>query len=187
MGLGKISHAKPHCTSQINNIRDRNLIAILLFIDFRKAFDTLEAELFIRKLFHYGFDNRALSLIRNYFYNRKQIVKMGKYASSYKKIKLGVPQGSVLGPLFFLIFINDLPFYLENLVCKLFADDTTILHTGNDLDKLIDSFKTLLRTFFIWCDQNKLEVNWSKTYVMVITNKRLKKLKDIKSIHLGIA
>ena len=71
--------------SQINGIRDRNKISILLFIDFRKAFDTLSAEFFIRKLFHYGFDNQSLSFIRNYFSNRKQRVKMGKFLSKFLK------------------------------------------------------------------------------------------------------
>ena len=171
--------------SDINLARDKNKIALLLFIDFKKAFDTVDSELLIRKLFHYGFDNQSLSLIRNYFYNRKQFVKMGNNKSDFKKIKLGVPQGSVLGPLFFIIFINDLSFCLESLKFKLFADDTTIYHIGDELSELIVYFNKLLAPFFQWCELNRLDINWSKTYCMVITNKRIKGLKELKEISIG--
>ena len=107
--------------------KKENILA--LFIDFKKAFDLIDPELLFLKLFHYGFDNDALALIENYFRDRQQQVKFRGTSSLFADIKLGVPQGSVLGPLFFLIFINDLPFLLE-LLCKLFADDTTSLLIG---------------------------------------------------------
>ena len=74
--------------SDINKILDKNLIAILLFINFRKAFDLVDAELLLKKLFHYEFDNLVLELIRNYFENRQQLVKNKKTKSSFKPIKL---------------------------------------------------------------------------------------------------
>ena len=70
----------------------------------------------------------------------------------------GVPQGSVLGPLFFLLFINDLPFIIE-LICKMFADDTTLYESDIDLDTLISSFKKKLEPFIEWCKFNKLDIN----------------------------
>ena len=130
--------------TDLNRAKDKRLIAILLFIDFRKAFDLVDAEKLLLKLFHYGFDNNALELIKNYFTDRQQKVKFNGISSSYVKIKLGVPQGSVLGPLFFLIFINDLPFIL-NLLCKLFADDTTLYEYGVDINSLISKFKEALQ------------------------------------------
>lgn len=160
--------------SDINEIRDKKSIALLLFIDFKKAFDTVDSDLLVSKLFHYGFNNASLNLIRNYFINRSQIVKIRKYQSDNEKIKLGVPQDSVLGPLFFLIFINDLPMYLIELKSKLFADDTTIYFDHHDLEVLITEFSRHIRPLFEWCDYNRIDIKWSKTYCMFITNKRVK-------------
>ena len=154
--------------------KDKRLIAILLFIDFRKAFDLVDSKLLLLKLFHYGFDNDALALIENYFRDRQQQVKYRGTSSLFADIKLGVPQGSVLGPLFFLIFINDLPFLLE-LLCKLFADDTTLYLLGDNLESLISKFKDNLKPMLDWCKFNKLDINWDKTYFMFVTNKRLGK------------
>ena len=99
-----------------------------LFIDFRKAFDLVHPDLLILKLFHYGFDNGSLKLIQDYFKNRSQITRLGKSYSKKSDISLGVPQGSILGPLFFLIYINDLAIKSE-LETVLFADDTSLIVT----------------------------------------------------------
>ncbi len=159
--------------SDINNNRDKKLITLLLFIDFRKAFDLVDSDKLIFKLIHYGFDNDSLDLIRNYFSNRSQAVKFDGRISESAPIKLGVPQGSVLGPLFFLIFINDLA-YSVNLCCKMFADDTTLYKAHDDLEKLISKFRDELKGLIDWCKYNTLDINWSKTFFMFITNKRTK-------------
>ena len=110
---------------------------MLLFIDFKKTFDLVDSNLLIEKLFHYGFSNKALDLIKNYFFNRQQKVKIKDTFSDLLLNLLGVPQGSVLGPLF-------LAFLLKDLMDKLFADDTTLIDTHDNMDILITKFKKKL-------------------------------------------
>ena len=164
--------------SEINNNQASKLITILLFIDFRKAFDLVDTKLLLRKLFHYGFDNDSLELISNYFTNRKQHMKLGVNYSNEANINLGVPQGSVLGPLLFLIFINDLPFVVD-LLSKLFADDTTFYKAGPDMNTLISNFNHQLEKLIEWCKFNRIDINFKKTYYMIITRKRIEIPKHI--------
>ena len=121
--------------SELNDAKEKRLIALLLFIDFRKAVDS---KLLINKLFHYGFDNLSLKLICNYFSGRSKLVRLNDVISTMQLIKLGVSQGSVFGPLLFLIFINDLAFILA-LACKLFADDTTLYEVTLSPVEILDS------------------------------------------------
>jgi hypothetical protein len=164
--------------SYLNENRNSRAISLLLFIDFRKAFDLVDSKKLLRKLFHYGFDNSALDMIANYFTDRHQSVKYENKLSPLMAILLGVPQGNVLGPLFFLLMINDLAYILE-LMCKLFADDTTLGDVDKDLSTLINRFVNKLKTLLDWCQFNKLDINWSKTFFMFITNKRVKLPKEI--------
>ena len=100
------------------------------------------------------------------------MVKYGDSTSLNAEIKLGVPQGSVLGPLFFTIFINDLPFMLRRLKNKLFADDTTVYKSGTNVDSLITNFILDVKPLIDWCNINRLDLNWTKTYFLFIKNKR---------------
>ncbi len=125
--------------SDLNKARDKKLINLLLFIDFKKAFDTVDSKLLLAKLFHYGFDTASLLLVADYFNNRHQKTKIGNSFSKSNLILLGVPQGSKLGPLFFLIFINDLLHFLLDVSAKLFADDTTLYCSGTELRDIFRS------------------------------------------------
>ncbi len=161
--------------NELNLSRDKKKTVMLLFIDFRKAFDTVNPKLLLNKLKNYKLNNDALELLINYFECRTQIVKLNQTYSKSLPIKLGVPQGSVLGPLFFSIFINDLPFLL-NLHCKLFADDTTLFKTFDirekSLSENIEIFKADLVPLLDWCNYNKMDINWSKTYFMFVSGNR---------------
>jgi hypothetical protein len=146
----------------------------LLFIDYRKAFDTVNSDLLLCKLENYGLSQNALELFRNYFKNRKQSVKLGNEFSYLLDIKLGVPQGSILGPLLFSIFINDLPFFIK-LKSKLFADDTTLydivdIRNNISLDIAIKNFLRNLEPFLEWCMYDKLDINFKETFFMFISH-----------------
>ena len=176
--------------SDMNEIRSKRLIGILLFIDFRKAFDLVDSRILLIKLKHLGFGDDAIDLIKNYFAERTQIVKYENTKSSILPINLSVPQGSVLGPLFFLLFINDLPFFLKSVTCKMFADDTTIYKSMNDLLELISFFRLVIKDLITWCNFNRFDINWSKTFIIFITNKSVEIPKEIifdeKTIQLNV-
>ena len=157
----------------INKSRDKKLTTVLLFIDFKKAFDTVDSNLLLSKLVHYGFDNNSILLLADYFKNRTQVTKIRNHLSNPKTTLLGVPQGSILGPLLFLIFINDLLFFLSDTQAKLFADDTTLYRSGENLQDIMKDFRLILADLLEWCSKNRLDINWTKTFFMVITNKRL--------------
>jgi hypothetical protein len=152
--------------------RNKRLITLLLFIDFRKAFDLVNPLLLLHKLKIYGFDSASLVLIKNYFTDRSQCVKFDGTLSDFLSILLGIAQGSILGPLLFLIFINDLAFLLDSDKCKMFADDTTTCHTGINIESLLAAFSLSLCKIQNWCSNNRLDINWAKTKIMFIHNKR---------------
>ena len=102
--------------------------------------------------------------------DRLQRVKFNSQLTEKKPLTLGVAQGSCLGALFFLLFINYLAFLLD-LKCKMFADDTTLYESGGNLDNLISHFEKGIEPLIEWCELNKLDINWSKTFFMIITNK----------------
>lgn len=162
--------------SDMNVARDQKQIIMLLFIDFRKAFDTVDSDLLINKLGQYGFDHSSIALLRSYFSDRRQVIKKMDVNQVNQcpplPVTLGVPQGSCLGPLFFLIFINDLPFLLD-LSAKLFADDTTLYRIGNDINQLQKEFSDRAKVMMDWCSDNRIDINWSKTFAMFVTNRRV--------------
>ena len=152
---------------------EKNNKVLTLFIDFKKAFDLIDPKLLWLKLFHYGFDNNALKLMRDYFEDRSIKVRVGKTESSKAGLHIGVPQGSILGPLLFIIYINDLG-YDNDLFAILFADDTTLVDNDPCLETLITKFKVKFSRLNAWIDQNKLFINWSKTKFMIISNDVIK-------------
>ena len=123
------------------------------------------------KLHNYGIRGLVHDWFRDYLTNRTQTVRIQNHESSYKHILYGVPQGSVLGPLLFLIYINDLPGIFVKLNSILFADDSTFFIHGKDPNNLIQLANVDLKYFYDWTLSNRLTINLNKTYYMMFTNK----------------
>ena len=105
---------------------DKKLVTCGIFLDFSKAFDTINHDILLSKLYRYGIRGNPLRWFENYLYNRNQVFKIGDTISSSQTIICGIPQGSTLGPLLFLLYINDLPNCSSKLSFRIFADDTNM-------------------------------------------------------------
>ena len=165
-------HALLEAQSRISRALDKKETAILLLIDFSKAFDMVDHEIMINKLEHYGVRGNLLSWFRSYLSNRQQYVHVNGVDSNMQPLKYGVPQGSILGPLLFIIYINDLP-EISNLAKYIFfADDANILVTGQNLLDIRDKLNGVIAAIDIWVKCNGLKLNVKKTKYMVFSNKR---------------
>jgi retron-type reverse transcriptase len=146
---------------------DKNEYAISLFIDLSKAFDTIDHSLLLKKLYSYGIRGLAYDYIKSYLSNRLQYVETHGMSSSLLSITCGVPQGSILGPILFLLYINDISACTKLLKLFLFADDTTILYSSKDINELIKTMNKELETISDWFKLNKLSLNTAKTNYMI--------------------
>ena len=130
-------HALASLTEMVKSALDDESFACGIFVDFAKAFDTVDHEILLKKLEHYGVRGLANDWFRSYLTNRKQFVSINGFDSELRDVKYGVPQGSVLGPLLFLIYINDLHHAVKYCITHHFADDTNFLY----VDKSQQIFK----------------------------------------------
>ena len=139
----------------------------LLFLDI-KAFDSVSHKKLIKILEHYGICGVANDLINSYLEKRKQFVSIANFNSSYLVIEYGVPQGSILGPLLFLIYINDLPSCLQSLP-RFFADDTALFITGKTLKDIQFQANLELPNVLQWMNANSLILNAAKSEALVVS------------------
>ena len=157
---------------KLNKALDDGNMVIGVFLDFSKAFDTVDHDILLFKLSHYGIRDNALLWFKSYLSNRNQFVTYDGVRSSLKTIKCGVPQGSILGPLLFLIYINDLCNVCGNSLPILFADDSNIFTVGKTLDDIEKLINKELADISMWLNANRLSLNIKKTQYMVFSRKK---------------
>ena len=159
-----------------------------IFIDYSRAFDTIDHNILLAKLSAYGLDETSHKLMKSYLLNRKQRTNLQGSKSTYKPLAYGVPQGSILGPLLFILYTNDLFAQLpSDDSLYMYADDTLILSTGKTEDEAVRISQEKLDIVTSWCRKNKLTINKSKTKHMCITHKKhpLEKHISIDSVDLA--
>src|SRR5437899_2784548 len=157
---------------KVSEAVDKNEFSVGVFIDLSKAFDTINHDILIRKLDMYGVRGIPNLLIKSYLNNRKQYVNYNNCTSTLKPIQCGVPKGSILGPLLFLLYINDMTYCCKYLHFLLFVDDTNIFYSNPDLWKLMHIVNGELDILSDWFKANKLSLNIKKTNYMMFGYKK---------------
>ena len=172
-----------HVVDEVINDLDRNSVPLNIYLDLSKAFDTLDHTILLSKLHYYGISNLELNFFKNYLFNRHQYVQMGTTKSTLKNIKTGVPQGSILGPLLFIIYINDIPCASNFLKIITYADDTTLMCSLNSQDlrnpeELSNIINLELDKISEWLKLNRLSLNIAKSK-FVMFHMPQKKIPDL--------
>ena len=178
------THALISITESIKSLIDTGNIVGGVFIDLQKAFDTVNHDILCEKIAYYGFRGISQDLIRSFLSNRKQYVSINGYNSSESNIKCGVPQGSTLGPLLFLLYINDLHFSLKKSVASHFADDTCITYSAKKIKSLETVLNYELKIISDWLNANRLSLNVNKSKLIIFKTKR--KIIDINNLSIKL-
>ena len=156
----------------IKSLENGNYV-VGVFLDFSKAFDTVDHKIILAKLCHYGIRGSALDWFSSYLTNRKQFVTYNNERSELMNINCGVPQGSILGPLLFLIYINDLANVCKFTMPIFFADDSNLFQDGGSLNEIENILNEELNEIVKWLKVNELTLNVDKTQCMLFTRKKM--------------
>ena len=151
---------------------DRNNCVLGVFLDFSKAFDTIDHNILLQKLDNYGIRGVANDWFGSYLKDRYQYVCYDGTNSGYRKIVCGVPQGSILGPLLFLIYINDLASICKDIFPVMYADDSNLFVEGSDIEVLQTTMNRELVKVSLWLKLNRLSLNIDKTHFMIFKKPR---------------
>ncbi len=167
---------KHSCATALTRMTDTWLSALddgqmvgSAFIDLRKAFDSVNHALLIQKLIVYGCSPGTIAWFSSYLDDRSQIVNFKGSFSESQAIGRGVPQGSILGPLLFIVFVNDIPLHLTECETDLYADDTTVYTIGSTVEEIQNKLQENVSILCKWCKCNDLIINAEKTNSMLIT------------------
>ena len=163
---------------------DNSKAHAVLFIDLKKAFDTVDHDILLAKLHHYDTNGIEHNWYCSYLNDRKRLCKVNGESSKIQFIEIGVPQGSCLGPLLFLRCINDLPFALREAHVTIYADDTTISYSSDNMEDLVVVVKSELSRLNRWLEGNKLSLTVVKTQAMIMKSKQ--KLSRMKQSYCAI-
>jgi hypothetical protein len=155
----------------LNMAINNNKYSIVVFLDYSKAFDTVSHDLLLKKLYRYGFRGCVSDFLKSYFSSRKQSVKIKNSFSDVLDVNIGVPQGSSLGPLYFLIFVNEFTKICRYCKSILYADDSVIYLSGDTLSELQDRVNHDISLIYKWSKANGLTLNIDKTKCMLVTTR----------------
>ena len=167
-------HAIITLVDRITNSLDKGDIVISIFLDLKKAFDTVDHPTLLNKLYAYGIRGNAFNWFKSYLSERSQYVVYDSKQSKTQTVQCGVPQGSIFDPLLFIIYMNDICNASELLFSILYADDTSVQISGNDITYLVSSMNAELELLSKWFKANKLSLNAQKTFYLVFHRARIK-------------
>ena len=177
-----IIHLLNHCASSASKPDPEFTLAVLC--DLSKAFDVIDHDILLTKLRNYGVRGIANDWFRSYLSDRKQFVEINGIKSKMVPIQIGVPQGSILGPLLYLIYVNDIGNSCNGNILS-FADDTTLYMSNSDFTELYANANQQANALYQWFCANKLSLNANKTKYIVIRPKHMKECLSQHSIHIG--
>ena len=162
------------------NAMNNNQTTISVYIDAMKAFDTVDHGILLKKIKYYGISGKCAKWVENYLKNRKQYTVANDTISDPADITYGVPQGSVCGPLLFLLYINDISHCLDKCKVSLYADDTVLYYSSDNINEALRSVQKDLTSLNNWCHKNKITVNCKKTkYCVYGMRSIIKKSKNV--------
>ena len=172
--------------NDIYTAMNKNEVLLAVYIDAMKAFDTVNHHILIQKAKQYGIDGNVLAWLEDYLNERYQCTVANNTCSNLKLITCGVPQGSVCGPLLFLLYINDISCIMKNCNVSLYADDTVLYVTHGNVENAAIEVQQDLDNLADWCNRNKLTINSKKTKYCVYGLRSAIKKSKTKDISLSL-